>query len=87
LLKLLALLNADIEEILRRESKRGCQQHGRELLDSRVVFLNRVVEKAPRCGDLVLDVGELALQLLKVLAGLEIRVGLAQGEKLSKRAA
>src|SRR5262245_22846930 len=72
LLEHLALLGADVEEILRRKSERARQQHGGELLDAGVVFLHRVVEEAARGGDLVLDVGELGLELLEVLAGLEI---------------
>src|SRR5258708_25601328 len=78
----LALLDADVEEIFRRKSERPCQQHRGELLDAGVVFLHRVVEEAARGGDLVLDVGELGLELLEVLAGLQIGVGLAQGEQL-----
>src|SRR5262249_36915884 len=73
----LALLDADVEEILRRKSQRTCQQHRGELLDAGVVFLHRVVEEAARGGDLVLDVGELGLELLEVLAGLEIGISLA----------
>src|SRR5262245_63189372 len=79
LLEHLALLDADVEEIPRRKSERARQQHGGELLDAGVVFLHSVVEEAPRGGNLVLDVGELGLELLEVLAGLEIRVSLAQG--------
>src|SRR5205823_1571477 len=76
----LALLDADVEEISRRESERSRQQHRGELLDAGVVLLHRVVEEASRGRDLVLDIGELALQLLKILTGLEVGVGLAQGE-------
>src|SRR5207253_4877536 len=80
-------LDADVEKISRRESERSRQQHRGELLDPGVVLLDRIVEEAPRGGDLVLDVGELALQLLKILARLEVRVGLAQGEQLPQRPA
>src|SRR5262245_51190348 len=69
LLEHLALLGPHVEEFLRRESERAGQQHGRELLDAGIVFLHRVVEETARRGDLVLDVGELSLQLLEVLAG------------------
>src|SRR5262245_25155639 len=85
LLEHLAFLDADVEEIPRRKSERARQQHGGELLDAGVVFLHRVVEEAARGGDLVLDVGELGLELLEVLAGLEIGVSLAQGEQLPQR--
>src|SRR5262245_21526988 len=86
LLEHLALLDADVEEILRCESERAREQHGGELLDAGVVFLRRVVEEATRGGDLVFDVGELGLQLLEVLAGLEIGIGLARREQLPQRA-
>ncbi len=82
----LALFRAHIEELLRLEAERAGEQGGRELLDARVVLLHRVVEKAARGRDLVLDVGELGLQLLEVLAGLEVGIGLAQCEQLSQRA-
>ena len=47
---------------------------------------HRVVEEAARRGDLVLDVGDLGLQLLEVLVGLEVRIGLGQREQLAQRA-
>ena len=67
------------------KASQNFQQHRGELLDAGVVFLHRVVEEAARGGDLVLDVGELGLELLEVLAGLEIGVSLAQGEQLPQR--
>src|SRR6266540_3748864 len=85
LLEHLALLDADVEEILRRKSERAGQQHRGKLLDAGVVFLHRVVEEAARGGDLVLDVGELGLELLEVLARLEIGIGLTQSEQLPQR--
>src|SRR6266550_4027326 len=87
LLQHLALLDAHVEEILRRKSERAGQQHRGELLDTGVVFLHRVVEEAARSGDLVLDVGELGLELLEVLARLEIGIGFAQREELPQRSA
>ena len=69
------------------EAERAREQRGRELLDAGIVLLHRIVEEAPRGRDLVLDVGELALQLLEVLVGLEVRIGLAQREQLPQRAA
>src|SRR5262245_40122291 len=80
LLEHLALLGAHVEEILRRKSERAGQQHRGELLDASIVFLHSVVEEAARGGDLVLDVGELVLQILEIAAGLEIGIGLAQRE-------
>src|SRR5438309_7004792 len=82
LLKLLALLHAHIEKLLRRKSKRAGHQRGRELLDSRVVLLHRAVEETPRGRDLVLQVRKLALQLLEILAGLEIGISFAQRKEL-----
>ena len=55
------------------------------MLNPGIVFLDRVVEEPPGGGNLVLEVRELALQLLKVLVGFEIRVGLAQREELPER--
>jgi hypothetical protein len=46
-------------------------------LNSGIVFLHRIVEEAPRRGNLVLQVGQLGLQLLEILACLEIGIGLA----------
>src|SRR6516165_7859658 len=86
LLKLFALLDPDIKEILRRKPESACQQHGRELLDAGVVFLHGVVEETSCCGDLVFKIGELVLELLKVLVGLEVGIGFAQRKELAQRA-
>ena len=75
LLELAARL-AEVEELLAAEAERAREQRGRHLLDAGVVFLHRVVEEAARGGELVLDVGELGLQLLEVGVGLEVRIGL-----------
>src|SRR6266849_2959724 len=51
-------LVAEIEERLRRKAERGREQRRREVLDAGVEFAHRVVEEAPRGGELVLDIGE-----------------------------
>src|SRR5262249_34760966 len=73
----LALL-AEVEKLPRRKSERGCEQRRREALDASVVFLHGVVEEAAGRRDLVLDVGQLRLQLLEVGVGFEIRIGLRE---------
>src|SRR5690242_817070 len=77
---------AEIEEGLRMEAEHRGEQRRGKLLDAGVVFLDRVVEEAPRRRKLVLDVGELALQLLEIFVGLQIRIGLRQREQLAQRA-
>src|ERR1700694_6180304 len=67
---------AEIEELLRREAERGGEQRRRKLGDARIVFADRIVEEAPRRGELVLDVRQLGLQLLEICVGLEVSVGL-----------
>src|SRR5664280_2908591 len=74
LLELRAVL-ADVEELALAEAEDAGEQRRRELLDAGVIFLHRVVVEAARTGELVLDVGDLALQLLKALVGFEIRIG------------
>src|SRR5262249_19643173 len=59
---------------------------GRELLDAGVVLLHGVVEETAGGGELVLDVGELGLELLEGLIGLQVRVGLGPREQLAERA-
>jgi hypothetical protein len=63
------------------------EQRGRHLLDAGVVFLHRVVEEAAAGGDLVLEVGQFARQLLEVGIGLEVRIGLRQRDQFAERAA
>src|SRR5712692_3218860 len=75
LLEHLALLGAHVEELLRLESERAGEQRGRKLLDAGIVLLHRVVEEAARRGDLVLEIAQLALQLLEALVGLEVGIG------------
>src|SRR5262245_33879469 len=82
LLERLALLDANVKEILGCESKRARQQHRGELLDPGVVLLHRVIEEAAGGGDLVLQIRKLALQFAEVLAGLEVGIGFAQREQL-----
>src|ERR1700736_4473520 len=81
----LALL-AYVEELARRKAEDAGEQRGRELLDAGVVFAHRVVEEAARRRDLVLDVGQLGLQLLEVRIGLEVGIVLRQREQLPQRA-
>src|SRR5262249_10391974 len=77
---------AKIEEGPRLEAKGSRKQRSGKLLDSRVVFLNRVVEEPTRRRKLVFDVRQFGLQLLEVLIGLEIRVGFREREQLAQRA-
>src|SRR5438876_6508132 len=80
-------LAAEIEELLRREAKRAREQGGRELLDAGIVFLHRVVEEAPRGGELVLKIAKLGLQLLEIGVGLEVRIGLPERDEPAESAA
>src|SRR5829696_819475 len=66
----LALRLAEVEELARGEAHLAGEQHRRERLDRGVVFRDRVVEEAPRRRELVLDVGELGLQLWKLVLAL-----------------
>src|ERR1039458_5580563 len=78
---------AEVEEILAGETEHAGEQRGWHLLDAGVVFLNRVVEEAAAGGDLVLEIGQLARQLLEVGVGLEVRIGLGQRDQPAERAA
>src|SRR5450759_4292721 len=62
LLELRAVLAA-VEELALAETEHAGEQRGRELLDAGVIFLHRVIVEAARGGELVLDVGEVRLQL------------------------
>src|SRR5262245_27927344 len=62
----------EVEELLLGKAQHAGHQHGREALTLRVVLGGRIVEEAARSRDLVLDVGQLALQLLEVRVGLEV---------------
>src|SRR3974390_3227639 len=62
---------AEVEKLPWRKAERGCEQRGWEALDASVVFLHGVVEEAAGGRDLVLDVGQLRLQLLEVGVGFE----------------
>ena len=81
MIELLALLHPDIEEFLLGEAEGSGKQDGGELLNPGIVFLDRVVEEPPGGGNLVLEVGELALQLLEVLVGFEVGIGLASARR------
>src|SRR5258705_10663552 len=78
---------AEIEEIPTVEAEHAGEQCDRHLLDAGVVFLDRVVEEAAAGRDLVLEVGQLAGQLLEVGVCLQIRIGLRQGDQPAERAA
>src|ERR1700730_5281872 len=77
----LAAIGAEIEEIALAESEHARKQRRRKTLDAGVVFLHRVVEEAPRRRELVLEVGQFALQLLEVRARFEVGIGLAEREQ------
>src|ERR1700733_7901079 len=77
-------VGAEIEIILLREAKRAGEERRRKALDSGVVFLDRVVEEAPRRRDLVFKVAQLALQLLKIGAGFKVRVRLRERKELAQ---
>src|SRR5262249_31786682 len=77
----------NIKEFVRRESERRRKQARRDLLDASIVFLNGIVEETPRRRDLVLDVGQLSLQVLKVAVALGIRIALCQREQWPQRPA
>src|SRR5882672_773415 len=51
-----------------------------------VVVHHRVVERLAREGDLVLRAGEFLLQREHILVGLQVRVGLGEGEHLTEHA-
>src|SRR5580658_10508912 len=72
----------EIKEILAGETEHAGEQRRRHLLDAGVVFLDRVVEEAAARGDLVLEIGQFACELLEVGIGLEIRIGLRQRDQL-----
>src|ERR1700722_13958318 len=77
---------AEVEERALREAEHAGEQRGREYLDAGVVLAHRIVEEAARRRDLVLDVGQLRLQLLEVRVGLEVGIALRQREQLAQRA-
>src|SRR5471030_2948725 len=76
----LRAIPADIEEGALGKAEDAGKQRGRELLDAGVKFLHRVVVEPARGSELVLDVGNLRLQLHEVLVGLEVGIGLRQRE-------
>ena len=56
-----------LEERLLLKPERPGDKNSRKLLDGGIEFGCRAVEEAPRCGDLVLDIGKLVHQALKIL--------------------
>src|SRR5262249_60744602 len=69
-----------VEELDRPEAQRcGCQ-YRREALAAVVIAVDRIVVELAREGDLVFRGGQLLLQLLDVVVGLELRIGLDQGK-------
>jgi hypothetical protein len=76
----LPLRVAHIEELAWPEAHRSREQHGRKRLDGRVVFRYGVVEEPPRGGELVLNIGQLGLELLEVGVRLEVRIGFRECE-------
>src|SRR5262245_23111451 len=84
--ELRALGLADVEEFTLGEAAAAGDHRGGELLDRRVVVADGGIVEAARGGDLVLDRGELALELDEVLAGLEVRIGFGESKHLAERA-
>ena len=78
---------AEVEEFLAGEAEHAGELGGRHLLDAGVVFLDRIVEEAAAGGDLVLEVGQFAGELLEIGVGLEVRLGLRQRDQAAERAA
>src|SRR6516162_7798651 len=85
LVERLALLDAHVEEFLWRKPERTRKEHGGKLRNAGIVFLDRVVEETAGGSELVLDVGQLALELHEILIGLEVRIGLAKRKQLPQR--
>src|SRR6478735_3355 len=65
-------------KIGRAEAQRAGEKHRREGLDAGIEARHRGVEGAACSRELILDIGQLALQLLEVRARLEVRIGLAE---------
>src|SRR5258706_1053972 len=76
---------AEIEGVVEVEADHAGEQCDRHLLDAGVVFLDRVVEEAAAGRDLVLEVGQLAGQLLEVGVGLQVGIGLRQRDQPAER--
>ena len=56
------------------------------MLDCRIVFRDRIVEEAPRGGDLIFHIVQFVLQLAEILIGLELRIILRDGHQIGERA-
>ena len=61
-------------------------QHIGKRLDADVEVAHGAVVVAPRHLQLILDLGELGLQLEEILVGLELRIGLGHRHQLAERA-
>jgi hypothetical protein len=72
----------ELEELMRHETKSMREQHGRESLDHAVVTLDHAIDRTARSGELVLDAGQVGLEMLEIAVCLEVRVSLRQGEQL-----
>src|SRR5207249_2333341 len=72
------------EELPRAEAEAAGEEHPREALHGRVEAHHRRVVVAARRAYLVLGVRQLVLELAEVLGGLEVRVGLRDGEEASE---
>ena len=77
----------DPEELPRPEAQGAGQQAGGELRDRRVQVPHHGVVVAARVLQVVLDVGERALEPGKARGGLEVGVGLGDGEDAAQRLA
>src|SRR4051794_8773427 len=86
LVELLAAGLPDIEEFALSEAHILREEDGRERLERRVVLAHGVVEEAPCGGQLVLDIREIALELLEIRIRLQVRIGLGQCEQLPESA-
>ncbi len=68
------------------EPKRTRDEHRREALDRGVQIAHGGVVIAPRALQLTFDIRQLVLQLEEIRVGLELRIGLGNGEQASKQA-
>src|SRR6478672_7284441 len=86
-LRRVSLRLVGLEELPFREPERPCDHDAWERLDRVVIREHGVVVDLPRDRDPILCLGELALQLAKVLVRLELGVGLGDGEQTAERLA
>ena len=76
----------DLVERLLAEAEALRDKHGREGLDRGVEVAHRRVVVAPRLLHLVLDRREFRLQLAEIGVGLQLRIGLGDGDQPAERA-